>query len=207
MFQKFNKKAIAVIVAVVAVIAAVGATLAWFSTKSSVSEKFTLSPIKATGEVYFDVNGEKKEASKFADNDGLYILSLDKNDDNYIGNLRMNVKLSGKACVRVRLEFEWNNADGSVAQYSTSVPYVFGDEWYDNRNEDYCVYYMENNGKASFDNLPVISGFDESEFDDFGFDSGNYVRTSIEVDAVQVNRYPQLWGIKNFPWEVDENGK
>ena len=63
---------------------------------------------------------------------------------------------------------------------------------------------MENGGKADFDSLPVITGFDESRFDTFGFDGGTSVRVVVEVDAVQVNRYPQPWGIEKFPWEVDE---
>jgi flagellar basal body-associated protein FliL len=203
MSAKLNKKAIVIIVAVIAAIAIVGGSLAWFVTQSSLSQKFSISGISASADVYFDNNGTKTNASNYADKDGLYVLSLKKGDANYIGNLRTDINVTGKAVLRVRMNFEWTSANGAVAQYTSSIPFTFGDNWYDNRGTDYCIYYQGKNlsGKTDFDTTAFITGFDESKFDTFGFDEGTSVRLSIQVDAVQVNRYPQVWNIEKLPWK------
>lgn len=204
MFKKLKKRSIVIIAAVVAVIALVGGSLAWFVTSSSLSQHFSISGFDVSANVYFDADGKKVNGSAFKDENGLYILSLDKNADNYIGKLRVNVGHSGgSACIRVRMNNEWTYADGTVAQYSAALPYEFNSEWYDNRNADYCVYYRGGNdsGKASFGSSELITGFDESGFDTSGFVEGVTVKASIQVDAVQVNRYPQLWKIDTLPWK------
>ena len=94
---KFNKRAILIFVAVIAAIALVGGSLAWFVTQSSLVQRFSISGIKAGAEVYFDNGSGKINAEKYLDKDGLYALSLDSSADNYIGNLRADVTLSGKA--------------------------------------------------------------------------------------------------------------
>lgn len=204
MSEKLNKRAVTIIIAVIAVIAVIGGTLAWFVTQSSLSQKFTISGIKVSADVFFDANGENISAGSYKDSDGLYTLSLNKNDKNYIGNLRVNVNETGsKACLRVRMSHEWITSDGKIAQYTTSVPYKFAENWYDNRDTDYCVYYQGENlsGKTDFNTKELINGFDESSFDTAGFDDGTSVKVMIEIDAVQVNRYKQLWNIEKLPWK------
>ena len=204
MLKKLNRRAIVIITAVVAVIALVGGTLAWFVTSSSLSQQFVISGFDAAAEVYFDADGKKVDSAKYTDENGLYILSLNESDKNYIGNLRVKVGHSGgKACIRVRLNNEWTLADGTVAQYNTAVPYEFNSEWFDNRSTDYCVYYKgaDESGKADFVTSELIKGFDEADFDTSGFVDGISLKVSVQVDAVQVNRYPQLWKIDTLPWK------
>lgn len=204
MSNKISKKAIVLIVAVIAVIAVVGSSLAWFVTQTSKSQSFSISGIKTSADVYF-ANGKKSvDAGQYKDENGLYLLSLNKDDENYIGKLRVTVRRSGSACcLRVKTAFEWQSSDGAVAQFSTNIPYIFGDEWYDNRSVDYRVYYMggDRSGKAVNEAFSLINGFDESKFDASGFEEGASVKVLVEVDAVQFNRYPQLWNIEKLPWE------
>lgn len=204
MSKKINRKAVIAIVAVIAVIAVIGSTLAWFVTGTSKSQNFSLTGINVSARVYFQNGKAQVEADKYKDENGLYDLSLKKSDENYIGNLRVTVKRSGSICtLRVKTAFEWRLADGSVSQNTTDVPFVFYDGWYDNRSVDYCVYYQGSDlsGKARADTLYMIKGFDESSFDASALEDGASVKALIEVDAVQFNRYPQLWNIEKLPWE------
>lgn len=204
MSSKINRKVAVIIVAVIAVIAIVGGSFAWFVTNSSLSQKFSFSGFKVSANVYFDNNGEKVNADKFVDNDGLYNLSLDKNDINYIGNFRVAVnKDGGKACVRVKMAYEYSLSDGKIEQFTTDLPYEFNGNWYDNRDTDYCVYYRgaSSNGKADFSTEELITGFNDAEFNMAGLDENTFVRVMIGIDAVQVNRYMQLWNIEKLPWK------
>ncbi len=204
MLHKLNKKAVVIIVAVVALIAVVGSTFAWFVTRSSFSQSFSLSSFEVSADVYF-LDGDKKvKADDYKDENGLYILSVNEEDVNYIGNLRADVIHSGaKACVRVTMNYQWTLADGTVAQNDVAVPYEFNSLWFDNRGVDYSVYYTgeDMSGKADFDKAELIKGFDSSAFDTSAMVEGVSVKLLIQVDAVQVNRYPQIWGIEKFPWE------
>lgn len=204
MSKKINKRALIIITVVVAVIAIVGGSLAWFVTNTSLSQSLSISGFDVTADVYFADGSKKISASDYKDSDGLYLLSLSENDANYIGNLRVNVGHAGaKACIRVKMNYEWTVPGGAVAQHDVCVPYTFGGEWFDNRNTDYCVYYRgaDNTGKASFSTCELITGFDKASFDTTGFVDGVSVRVLVQVDGVQVNRYPQLWNIDTLPWK------
>ena len=204
MSKKINRKALVAIVAVIAVIAVVGSSLAWFVTQTSKSQRFLLSGIKASAVVSFANGKNAVDSEKYKDSNGLYVLSLNENDENYIGKLRVTVNHSGSSCcLRVKMAYEWQFSDGSVSQYSSAVPFVFGSDWYDNRNTDYCIYYRgdDDSGKFSADSMLLISGFNNNKFDTSGFEDGVTVKVLIEVDAVQFNRYPQLWNIEKLPWE------
>ncbi len=204
MLHKLNKRAVVVIVAVIAIVAVVGSSLAWFVTRSALTQQLTLTSFDAGAEVYFLADGKKVSADRFADENGLYNLSLDKTDENYIGNLRAGVTLDGgTACVRVTLNHEWTSANGDVLQRKVSVPYKFGELWFDNRDADYSVYYAgkDMSGKATFDKADFITGFSEADFDTTGLADGTQVKVLVQVDAVQVNRYPQLWNIDKLPWK------
>ncbi len=204
MLHKLNKRAVVIIVAIVAIVAVVGSSLAWFVTRSSLFQEFGISGFEVSADVYFEANERRYTAENYKDENGLYVLSLDKNDVNYIGNLRAGVALEGgKACVRVTMNHEWKKADGTVAQKTVAVPYEFESLWYDNRVEDYSVYYTgkDMSGKADFDTAALIKGFNEAEFNSADFADVAEVRVLIQADAVQVNRYPQLWGIEKLPWK------
>ena len=204
MLHKLNRRAIVIIVAVVAVIAVVGSSFAWFVTRSSLLQNINLAGIDVSADVYFvDGSNTKFSADDFKDKDGLYVLSLDYTDVNYIGNLHADINLEGTACVRVRMSHEWTSPDGEVLQRSVNVPYAFGEHWFDNRNADYSVYYAgeDMSGKADFDSVSFIRGIDEAKLDTSDLAVGTQVRVLIQVDAVQVNRYPQLWNIEKLPWK------
>jgi hypothetical protein len=202
--HKLNKKAVVIIVAVVALVAVVGSTFAWFVTRTSLSQQFGINSFDVAADVYF-LDGETKvSADGFKDENGLYILSLNKEDANYIGNLRAGITHSGaRACLRVTMNHQWTLADGTVAQYSVAVPYEFSSLWYDNRNVDYSVYYMgeDLSGKTDFTAQDFITGFDADAFDTSAIVDGVSLKLLIQVDAVQVNRYPQLWNIDTLPWK------
>ncbi len=204
MLHKLNKRAVVIIVAVVAVVAVVGSSLAWFATRSSLSQQFSLTGFDVSANVYF-ANGDKKvNAENYRDEDGLYILSLNKDDANYIGKLRAGVTLDGgRACVRVTMNHEFTLADGTHSQQKVAVPYKFGTLWFDNRAEDYSVYYAgkDMSGKADFKTADFITGFNAAELDSADFAGVSEVRLLIQVDAVQVNRYPQLWNMEKLPWK------
>ncbi len=204
MLHKLNKKAVVIIVAVVALIAVVGSTFAWFVTRTSLFQNFSIGSFEVSADVYF-LDGEKKvSADDYKDENGLYILSTDKEDVNYIGNLRASVVHSGaKACIRVTMNHQWTLADGTVAQNTVALPYQFAQHWYDNRDVDYSVYYAgeDKSGEADFKTADFITGFDEKAFDTSAIVEGVTVKVLIQVDAVQVNRYPQVWDIEKFPWE------
>ena len=204
MLHKLNKRAVVIIVAVVAVVALVGSSLAWFVTRSTLLQEINLNSFEVGADVYFAADGEKVNADSFTDENGLYVLSLDKADVNYIGNLRAGVTLDGgAACVRVTMNHEWKTADGEVLQRDVAVPYSFGELWFDNRNSDYSVYYAgaDMSGKATFESADFITGFSEADFDTAGLADGTQVKVLIQADAVQVNRYPQLWNIEKLPWK------
>ncbi len=202
--HKLNKRAVVIIVAIVALVAVVGSTFAWFVTRTSLSQQFGLNTFDVAADVYFLDSGKKVSAEDYTDENGLYILSLDKEDVNYIGNLRAGVTHTGaKACVRVTMNHQWTLADGTVAQHSVEIPYEFSSLWYDNRNVDYSVYYMgeDLSGKAEFAKQDFITGFDTDSFDTSAIVDGVSLKLLIQVDAVQVNRYPQLWNIDTLPWK------
>lgn len=204
MSKKISRKAMVAIVAIIAVIAVVGSSLAWYVTQSSKTQKYSISGIDVSADVTFSANGSAVNADKYKDTDGLYQLSLNPEDENYIGKLRVTVNHSGsKCCLRVKTVYEWTLSDGTVSQYTAQIPYTFGEEWFDNRAEDYCVYYKgeDLSGKLSAASAELINGFDEKSFDASAFDEGVAVRALIEVDAVQFNRYPQIWNIEKLPWK------
>lgn len=204
MLHKLNKRTVVIIVAIVAVIAVVGSSFAWFATQTSLFQSFSVGSFEVSADVYFMDGGKKVSADGYKDENGLYNLSLDKEEANYIGNLRASVVHSGsKACVRVTMNHQWTLADGTIAQNKVAVPYKFEKNWYDNRNVDYSVYYMgsDSSGEAAFENASFITGFDAAAFDTSSIAEGTTLKVLIQVDAVQINRYPQVWGIEKFPWE------
>jgi hypothetical protein len=57
MLHKLNKKAVVIIVAIVAIVAVVGSSFAWFVSRTSLLQNFSLSSFEVSADVYF-LDGE-----------------------------------------------------------------------------------------------------------------------------------------------------
>lgn len=195
-----RKRITAIIVCIVAVVAIVAGSLAWYTTTNSLSGFGNLVGFKTTAKVYFQTQDGAQTASP--DKNGLYTLSLDSSDDNYIGNLRLNVihKGYGKSYVRVKMSVQWTMPDGTVTQ-NVVLPYKFANDWYDNRGEDYCVYYTKSSGLFDSYDKSIITGFDADSFNSETLTTSATAKVSITVESVQANRYRQIWQIDSLPWE------
>lgn len=197
--NKGRKRIAVIIVSVVAVIAVVSGSLAWYAS-TTMSQRAALVGFHSEGYAYFTA-GEKNYKA-VADDNGLYELSLDPAARNYIGNFRLNVIQKGHAqyYVRVKMNVQWTMPDGTVAQNIT-LPFRFDEKWFDNRAEDYCVYYTETTGLFENFDKSIITGFDEAEFVKSSLTESAVPKISVTVESVQINRYKQVWGIDKLPWE------
>lgn len=143
---------------------------------------------------------------------------------NFIGDLHVDVSYSGSGVglVRVKVTEEWSkeatvgaNTVRTVYPYSINVayqipwPYVLSTEsdptpvnqskWYDNRANDYCFYFATPINGSSMQ-IPLISGVDTERFDFGVITDDTRLTIVVKADVVQVNRYPQYWGMTSLPW-------
>ncbi len=75
--------------------------------------------------------------------------------------------------------------------------------WFDNRTNDYCFYYatpVYSTGGDTWQDIPLITGVNTENIDLGLLPSDAQIHVLFETDAVQVNRYPQYWGITSLPW-------
>ena len=75
--------------------------------------------------------------------------------------------------------------------------------WFDNRTNDYCFYYatpVYSTGGDTWRDIPLITGEKKENIDLGLLPSDAQIHVLFETDAVQVNRYPQYWGITSLPW-------
>lgn len=100
----------------------------------------------------------------------------------------------------------------TVQPYPVLIPYTLpsgktydpendsGNEskWFDNRLEDYCFYYATPVYSLGTSTVPLITGVDV--FDLGLMPNSTEIHVMFETDVVQVNRYPQYWGISTLPW-------
>ncbi len=200
--MKNSKRKIAVlIICLVAVIGIVSGSLAWYSSTNSITQIGTLAGFRTKANVYLqNENGETVGVPK--DEKGLYVLSSDPEDFNYIGNLRINVIHKGYAnsYVRVKMGIQWTMPDGTVTQ-NVLLPFEFADKWYDNRENDYCIYYTEDTGLFENYDKSIITAFDGEKFAAETLTADAEAHISVSVEAVQINRYQQVWGIEALPWK------
>lgn len=109
---------------------------------------------------------------------------------------------NGVAFARVRISQEWV-ADGTRLQGEYNMPFdlAVNDKLFDNRLNDGYVYYA-GAFPVSEDGVVIFSGFDIANFDTSALSAYSDVTLSIDVtvDAVQFNRYQQLWGMDSLPW-------
>lgn len=132
------------------------------------------------------------------------IVSTNPTDPNYVGNLRFSIKQtgSGVAFVRVKLTHEWyHTVDGYRVQDNLNLPFIISEEneerFADKREADGYIYSV---GALKPDtDYTVIDSFDAADFDTSGSE-GFRLGVNITVDAVQFNRYQQLWNMSMRPW-------
>lgn len=208
-----KRKLSSVIVAVVCLLAVVSLTLAMFSRIESVSRLFTVSNFVSEGIVSFEGTDD---ISEFKTDSGIKV-SLNEADANYIGKLRVAVKYSGYGVglIRVRIVEQWStlSSDGvrHIMPYTLFMPYTIESKhegtgnqraWFDNREEDYRFYYATPVTSSSDEGtqLSLISGFDVDSIDVGAIAEGTELHIVVETEVVQVNRYPQFWGVDRLPW-------
>lgn len=214
MKKKFmeNKKFRLIAVFLVTVFIVGGFSLAWFYFRQSQQINLSVSNFQATPVCYF----EGKESQQLK---GLIELSTNPEAENYIGKFRVDVNYSGDGAgyLRVRMVHQFTNGEaGAAVQHPAELPYLYDSTlWMDNRSEDYCYYYMDrlNINPDEKKTINLITGLipdDESTLDRDesgativqGFeDADAVIKVAVEADMVQINRYPQIWGIDKLPWK------
>ena len=201
----------------------ISTALAWFvSTNSVSSNTFGLSNFQTQIDCYFMNNSSRVETTNYLESGtNLINLSTNSSDVNYIGNLRVDVKYKGNGYgyLRVKVVTRAKDSNGYVTLTDSKIPYtidaVYSGQngnnqasWYDNRNRDFCYYYADllSGNNTSFTTIHLITGVQTSDVDT-GFDlnflqtNGYTLSLAAEVDMVQLNRYPQIWGINTLPWK------
>ncbi len=203
--KKFRLNPLAVVALVVCALAVVYcATTAWLTGEPLNPIRFTtLEDFKYEMNVYF----LQDDGSKVAANSGSGAVQVEYKDataENHISKLRVEVKQigDGVAFSRVRVTHEWLTSTGDRLQGDAYLPYTVNtDEFADSRNADGYIYHKgvlsESDGFVT-----VINGFDNASFDPSAVSAMQGVTLSINVsvDAVQFNRYQQIWGINSRPW-------
>lgn len=214
MKNKQNRKfPTALVVTAAVVLLALSVTFAGiFSNTVSISGLMSLSNFQASGNVYF---AGVSDMTAYTDANGVRV-SLNAADPNFIGNLRVDVQYdgSGVGLVRVRMIEEWSTVTGgvrTVKPFSIRVPYIVEDygtaegnakKWFDNRENDYRFYYATAVYSAGAGTIPLVQGVDTDALDLEAIPDGTQLHVVIEADIVQVNRYPQYWGLTQLPWNA-----
>lgn len=202
--KKFRLNPFAVVaLAVCALVVVYTATTAWLTGEPINPISFTkLDDFNYEMKVYFlqDDGTEVEVASGSA----VGVDYSDPSAQNYISKLCVEVKHNGDgvAFSRVRISHEWLAADGSRLQGDAYLPYtVNSEEFTDARETDGYIYH---NGALQDDDgfVRVIDGFDAASFDPSAVIALRDVELNlnVSVDAVQFNRYKQIWGIDSRPW-------
>ena len=205
----------------------IAGTLALFTNTISGVRRFTLSNFTSGVTVTFvdPTTSAVTTASPVGSAGGgsYYAVSMNSAATNYLENLHVSVNFQGTGVglIRVRIAEEWSRTDGTpsvrtVYPYKSLVPYAIagtaynsttgGNQraWFDNRANDLCFYYATPVSSVNQRTIPLINGVDTSDLD-LGAIKADTVRILIKVDVVQVNRYPQYWGMNALPWSVADN--
>lgn len=197
-----DKKFRLITMLLVTVIIVTGFSFAWFIGRTEYNRILSLSNFQAEPICSFE--GADSIDSQYKDGN-LIILSTEPEAPNYIGNFRVNVKYKGDgaAYLRVKIVHEYS-VNGVSTQHPANVPYATSDDWYDNRGNDYCYYYkneVDADDNTSEKTLEFITGLNDTEGDISGVADGVVIKVAVETDMVQINRYPQIWGIDHLPWK------
>ncbi len=202
--KKFRLNPLAVVALVVCALAVVYcATTAWLTGEPLNPIRFTtLEDFKYEMNVYFlQDDGTKVEVNSGS---AISVNYADATAQNHISKLRVDIKQigDGVAFSRVRVSHEWLTSTNERLQGDAYLPYTVNtDDFADGRNADGYIYHKgalnESDGFVT-----VINGFDSASFDPSAVSSmdGVTLSVNVSVDAVQFNRYQQIWGISSRPW-------
>lgn len=193
----------AVALAVCALVVVYTATTAWLTGEPINPISFTkLDDFNYETRVYFlQDDGTEVEVTSGS---AVEVDYSDPTAQNYVSKLRVEVKHigDGVAFSRVRVSHEWLAEDGGRLQGDAYLPFkVNSDEFTDARDTDGYIYHKgalnESDGTVN-----VIDSFDVASFDHSAVISLGNVKlfVNVSVDAVQFNRYKQIWGINSRPW-------
>ena len=214
------------IVAIVLVVAVTFASI--YRVSQSADRTFRISNLVASADVTF-ASVSASGMSEYKEANGIKA-STDPSAANYIGKLRVSVKYKGQGVglVRVRIAEEWSMTKTendtqirTVLPFKLKVPYTIdtpydtssdsgnAKKWYDNRDVDQRFYYATpvhctNDSTESTISL-ISSDFAAGSFNTNLLPAGADVHVVVEADVVQVNRYPQYWGITQLPWISPES--
>lgn len=213
---KLRKPPTAVLVAIIIVIVAVSSAVAWLTVGDAVlTRTYTLSNFDAYANVYFQGNSNQEA---YHNSDGTLSVKVNMSDsgaDNYIGKLRVDAKFKGKGSAYIRLKMiqQWQDGSGKILQSNAVLPYsisplydptIGGNQsrWYDNRKDDYCLYYATKLKvtNAAYNSISIIAGIQINPFNAMIPSGTVTLKVAFTLEAVQVNRYPQFWGIDTLPW-------
>lgn len=202
-----NKKFRLIAILLITVFIVTSFSFAWFIMRAVEAEQnFSLANFQAEPYCYF-MNGENKVSPSDIEGatDGkLITLSTNPEDDNYIGKFCVDVKYKGDGAgyLRVKMVHEYS-MNGNSTQHPANVPYKIedGDNWYDNRGNDFCYYYKnpldaDGDAEQTLNFITANSDINLGELAD-----GIVIKVAVETDMVQINRYPQIWGIEKLPWK------
>ncbi len=215
---KTRRPPTAVLIAIAAVVVLVGSTVAWLTFGDAITNRaYSLSNFDAYAEVYFMDGATKITPTKDINDGSIEVNYTTPGAANYIGKLRVDAYFKGRGWAYLRLKTvqQWQDSSNKILQADTVIPYAIdspfdpdGDKyqpkWFDNRTNDYCIYYADRLKAANDANTPtpiIISGFDSAKLASIApAGSGITLKIAFTLEAVQVNRYPQFWGIERLPW-------
>lgn len=210
-----RKPPTAVLIAIIAVVVAVSSAVAWLVVTPAVLNRiYSLSNYDAYANVYFV--GATHGSEYFKNTDGtLNIDVATPTAENYISKLRVdaNFKGRGSAYVRLKVIQQWQDSSNMILQSNNVLPYTIAtpynlnmggnqSAWFDNRMDDYCFYYATKltASNASYSSIPIITGIDINQFKAMIPTGTVTLKIAFTLEAVQINRYPQFWGIDTLPW-------
>lgn len=199
-----------VIVALVlcALVVIYSSTTAWLTNSIPNPIRFTqLEDFNYQVKIYFE-GGETVATDFDVDSAAINPIEVNYTDSsaaNYVGKLRVEIRQlgSGVAYSRVRVSHEWINSVSGRLQSDSYLPYTLNtDSFVDKRDSDGYAYF-DGSMSESDGYVAVISGFDSAKFDSSNVSalSGTtQLLINVSVDAVQFNRYQQIWGMNTIPW-------
>lgn len=220
---KMRKPPTAVLLAIIAVLVLVSVTLAWLTVGDAVTNRvYSLSNFDAYAEIYFTDGTTKTTPTKGGDG-SIQVDYTNTSATNYIGKLRVDAHFKGRgfAYIRLKMVQQWQDGSGTILQsdavlpYNIDIPYLAEDtgdqnKWYDNRRDDFCLYFANRlsltnadfpTNNSTYVEIPVIvAGFDAVEMAAIAPSDAVSLKTAFILEAVQVNRYPQFWGMDTLPW-------
>ncbi len=216
---KLHRPPTAVLIAIIAVLVAVSSAVAWLLIiPLDLNRYYSLSNFDAYANVYFEGNANQET---YHNTDGTLSVNITTpGADNYIGKLRVDAyfKGRGKAYIRLKMAQQWQDGSNKILQsnallpYSIATPYLSTDrgnmeKWYDNRRDDFCLYYadklkMTGATNGTFSPIPIITGINMTQFNAMVPSGTVSLKVAFTLEAVQINRYPQFWGIDALPWPV-----